>query len=158
VNKPEATLIRTEADELTYSLHVMVRYEIERMLFNGDVNVSELPGLWNEKYREYLGITPPDDTRGVLQDVHWSEGMFGYFPTYALGSALSSQLTASMAKTIDYKGDIEKGDLTRINAWMTENVHRHGKLLKPKEIIRFACKEDFDAGYYCDYLINKFSR
>ena len=158
VNKPEATLIRTEADELTYSLHVMVRYEIERMLFSGDIRVSDLPGIWNEKYRQYLGITPPDDTRGVLQDVHWSEGMFGYFPTYALGSALSSQLTAAMGKKIDYKGDIAKGDLSRINAWMTENVHRHGKLLKPKEIVRFACDEDFDAGYYCDYLLNKFSR
>jgi len=157
VNKPAATFIRTEADELTYSLHIMVRYEIERMLFSGDIKVKDLPEAWNSKYHDYLGITPPDDTRGVLQDVHWSEGMFGYFPTYALGSALSSQLAASMAKSFDYKADIAKGDLSRINSWMTENVHRHGKLLKPKEIVRFACNEDFNADYYCDYLISKFS-
>lgn len=158
VNKPEATFIRVEADELTYSLHIMVRYEIERMLFAGDVKVSDLPGLWNEKYREYLGITPNNDAVGVLQDVHWSEGMLGYFPTYALGSAISSQLTAHMEKEFDYRNDVSKGDLSRINAWMTEKVHKHGQLLKPKEIIQYACGEDFNPDYYCDYLLKKYSR
>jgi len=156
VNKPEASLVRVEADELTYSLHIMVRYEIERMLFNGDVEVSELSKVWKEKYQEYLGITPPDDTTGVLQDVHWSEGMFGYFPTYALGSAISAQLTAHMEKEFDYKADVTKGDFSRINAWMTDKVHKHGELLKPKEIINYACGEDFDPNYYCDYLIKKY--
>jgi len=156
VNKPEASLIRVEADELTYSLPIMVRYEIERMLFNGDIEVSELPKVWKEKYQEYLGITPPNDSSGVLQDVHWSEGMFGYFPTYALGSAISAQLVAHMEKEFDYKADIAKGDLSRINAWMSEKVHRHGGLLKPKEIINYACGEDFDPNYYCDYLIKKY--
>jgi carboxypeptidase Taq len=158
INKPKASLIRVEADELTYSLHVMVRYEIERMLFAGDIKVKDLPGVWNEKYREYLGIVPPSDTKGVLQDVHWSEAMLGYFPTYALGSAISSQLTAHMEKEFDYKADVLKGDLTRINAWMTEKVHKHGQLLKPKEIINYACGEDFNPDYYCDYLIKKYSR
>ncbi len=158
VNKPEASLIRVEADELTYSLHIMVRYEIERMLFNGDIEVSDLPKVWKEKYQEYLGITPPDDSTGVLQDVHWSEGMFGYFPTYALGSAISAQLVAHMEKEFDYKADVAKGDLSRINAWMSEKVHRHGELLKPKEIINYACGEDFDPNYYCDYLIKKYSK
>lgn len=158
VNKPEASLIRVEADELTYSLHVMVRYEIERMLFAGDINVSDLPGIWNEKYKEYLGIIPPNDAQGVLQDVHWSEAMFGYFPTYALGSAISSQLTSHMEKEFNYRNDVANGDLTRINAWMTDKVHKHGQLLKPKEIINYACKEDFDANYYCEYLIKKYSK
>ncbi len=158
VNKPEASLIRVEADELTYSLHIMVRYEIERMLFNGDIEVSDLPKVWKEKYQEYLGITPPDDSTGVLQDVHWSEGMFGYFPTYALGSAISAQLAAHMEKEFDYKADVAKGDLSRINAWMSEKVHKHGELLKPKEIINYACGEDFDPNYYCDYLIKKYSK
>ena len=158
VNKPEASLIRVEADELTYSLHIMVRYEIECMLFNGDIEVSDLPKVWKEKYQEYLGITPPDDSTGVLQDVHWSEGMFGYFPTYALGSAISAQLAAHMEKEFDYRTDVANGDLSRINAWMSEKVHRHGKLLKPKEIINYACGEDFDPNYYCDYLIKKYSK
>ncbi|MBN2558311.1 MAG: carboxypeptidase M32 [Clostridia bacterium] len=157
VNKPEATLVRVEADELTYSLHVMIRYEIERMLFNGDINVAALPGTWNEKYREYLGVTPPDDSTGVLQDVHWSEGMFGYFPTYALGSAIAAQLAASMGKAFDYKSDVSQGDLSRVNAWMTDKVHRHGQLLKPKEIMEFACGEPFNPRYYCGYLISKYS-
>lgn len=156
VNKPEASLIRVEADELTYSLHIMVRYEIERMLFNNEITVSDLPAVWKEKYLEYLGIEPPDDSTGVLQDVHWSEGMFGYFPTYALGSAIAAQLTAHMEKEFDYKSDVSKGDLSRVNAWMTENIHKHGKLLTPKEIINYACKEDFDPNYYCDYLIKKY--
>jgi carboxypeptidase Taq len=157
VNKPQNTLIRIEADELTYSLHIMIRYEIEKLLFAGDVKSSDIPGMWNEKYKEYLGITPPDNKRGVLQDVHWSQGMLGYFPTYALGSAISSQLAASMKKEFDYKSDIQKGNLSRVNGWLTENVHKHGSLLKPKEIIEHACGEAFDAGYYCDYLLNKYS-
>lgn len=157
INKPQNTLIRIEADELTYSLHIIIRYEIEKLLFAGDVKSNDIPGLWNKKYKEYLGITPPDNTRGVLQDVHWSQGMLGYFPTYALGSAVASQLAVAMAKNFDYKADIASGDLTKVNKWLNDKVHKHGALLKPKEVIQYACGEAFNANYYCDYLINKYS-
>ncbi len=111
INRAEAGLIRTEADELTYSLHILVRYELEKQLFSGELTVEELPAAWNAKYEEYLGVTPPNDTEGVLQDVHWSSGSFGYFPSYALGSAIAAQLFACMKKQMPVEEQLEKGDL-----------------------------------------------
>ncbi|MCK7487511.1 MAG: carboxypeptidase M32 [Bacillus subtilis] len=116
VNRVEKSLIRTEADELTYSIHIIVRYEIEKALFNGKVDLAELPALWNKKYKQYLGVVVPNDTAGILQDVHWSGGSFGYFPTYALGTAYAAQLYRAMAKDIDVVAAIQSDTLVSITS------------------------------------------
>jgi len=157
VNKPKTSLIRIEADELTYSLHIMVRYEIERMMFEDDINVKELPAIWNSKYEQYLGITPPNDTKGILQDVHWSFGLIGYFPSYALGSAYASQFIAKMKETVNFNKEMAKGNFTNINKWLKENIQKYGAIYTPKELIQKACNEEFNPKYYCDYLKNKFT-
>ncbi len=157
VNKAEPSLIRTEADELTYSLHVLIRYELEKRLFNGTLSTKELPSEWNRLYKEYLGVDVPDDKHGVLQDSHWSGGMFGYFPSYSLGSAYGAQIVAHMRKEMDIDGLVSKGNLKAIVDWLTEHIYKYGMVKKPKELIRICCGEDFDARYYTEYLIEKFS-
>ncbi|MBR3704532.1 MAG: carboxypeptidase M32 [Oscillospiraceae bacterium] len=156
VNKAQPSLIRTEADELTYCLHVAVRYEIEKKLIGGTLEVKDIPAEWNRLYKEYLGVDVPDDTRGCLQDSHWSGGMIGYFPSYALGSAYASQMLKNMEREVDVQGNIAKGDLTAISAWLREKVHKHGSVLESAEIIQNACGE-FDPTVFTDYLANKFS-
>ncbi|MCL1997094.1 MAG: carboxypeptidase M32 [Defluviitaleaceae bacterium] len=156
VNVAAPSLIRVEADELTYSLHIMLRYEMERMLFNENVDVNKLPGLWNEKTEEYLGLTPPNNAKGILQDVHWCEGLMGYFPSYSLGSALSSQLMYCMEKEMKVYELVEKGDFAPITGWLTKNIHRHGQIYTQKEIVKNATGKDLDAQHYVDYLTEKF--
>ena len=158
VNRAEPGFIRTEADELTYPLHILVRYEIEQLLFSGEAKAADVPGLWRDKYKSYLGLDVPDYTRGPLQDVHWAEGLFGYFPTYALGSAYGAQLKAHMiADGVDFDGACAAGDLAPIRAWLSHNIWRHGRSKDPAELIQAACGEPFSAHYFCDYLKEKFS-
>jgi carboxypeptidase Taq len=157
VNQAGPSLIRVEADELTYSLHIMLRYEIEREIFNGDIEVKDLPSIWNKKVEEYLGITPPNDTLGLLQDIHWSWGSFGYFPTYALGSAYAAQFLVYMKKDLDVDALIAKGDFGAITAWMTEKIHKHGSIYTPTQLMERICGEQLNADYYTDYLKEKFS-
>jgi carboxypeptidase Taq len=157
VNKVEPSLIRTEADELTYCLHIMVRYEIEKQLISGKLKVKDVPATWNKLYKEYLGIDVPDDTNGCLQDVHWAGGSIGYFPSYALGSAYGPQMLACMEKEVgDIYGDIAKGDLSKPRNWLKENIHRYSALYKPAELFERVCGK-FDAKYFTDYLTKKFS-
>lgn len=158
INRAEASFVRTEADELTYPLHVMLRYEIEQKLIDGSLEVKDLPAYWNAKFTEYFGITPPDDTLGVLQDVHWAYGNFGYFPTYALGSAIASQLFAAMNRDFDVYGSLADGTTAQINKWLGEHVHKYGSSKYPDEILRLATGEDFNPDYYIDYLIAKYDR
>ena len=158
VNKAEPSLIRTEADELTYAMHVMVRYEMEKLMFGGDVKVSDLPALWNEMYRQYLGVMVPDDRRGILQDTHWSGGMFGYFPSYALGSAYGVQMLGAMEKDVDVWAAAEKGDLTPITAWLREKIHRHGRVLTPAQLLENSTGAGFDPTCYTSYLADKFTK
>ncbi len=157
VNIARPSLIRTEADELTYALHIMVRYELERALFDGTLEVPELPERWRELYREYLGIAPETDRDGVLQDSHWSGGDFGYFPSYALGSAYGAQLLAKMRENVDVDGCLERGDLAPVNAWLEERIWRHGCLYEPGELLERALGEPFDPGYFTEYLEKKFT-
>ena len=157
VNKAQPSLIRTESDELTYPMHIMIRYEIEKLMMQGDVKVNELPGLWNRMYKEYLGVDVPDDRRGVLQDTHWSGGMFGYFPSYALGSAYGVQMLTNLEKDVDVWTAAEKGDLSPITAWLGEHLHRYGKLLTPDRLLMNAMGEPFDPTRYTDYLTRKFT-
>ena len=159
VNRSERSFVRTEADELTYPLHIMLRYEIEQKLIDGSLAVKDLPAYWNEKFTEYFGITPPTDTLGVLQDVHWAYGNIGYFPTYALGSAIASQLFAAMNRDFDVYGSLACGTTAQINKWLAEKVHKYGSTRYPDEILRLATGgEDFIPDYYIDYLIAKYDR
>ena len=158
INHAQPSLIRTEADELTYAMHVMVRYELEKRMIAGDVTVSELPQLWNDFYRQYLGVTVPNDREGVLQDSHWSGGNFGYFPSYALGSAYGVQMLRAMEKELNPWPAVEKGDLSPVTAWLGEHVHQYGRLLTPAKLLENALGEPFDPTCYTDYLTDKFSR
>ena len=157
VNKAQPSLIRTEADELTYCLHIMVRYEIEKRLIGGTLAVKDVPETWNRLYKEYLGVDVPDDRRGCLQDSHWSGGSFGYFPSYALGSAYGAQMLKNMEAGIDVWGPVSRGDLSQVSAWLKERVHRFGGLMEPAEVVKNACG-DFDPTVYTDYLVKKYSQ
>lgn len=158
VNKVEASLIRVEADELTYPLHIMLRYEIERSIFNNDVEVKDLPQVWNDKMVEYLGIKPSNDGEGVLQDVHWSAGLMGYFPTYALGSAYAAQIYYTMLKEIDLFGLIKENNIKAINEWLKEKIHQFGGSKTPKEILVDVTGEEFNPKYYVQYLKEKYGK
>ena len=158
VNKVEASYVRTEADELTYPLHVMLRYDIEKKLISGELEVKDAPKEWNRLFKEYFGLKVKKDSEGILQDVHWSQGSFGYFPTYALGSAYGAQFLNAMKKDLDYEKEISKDNLKTINEWLREHIHKYGASKYPKEIIKIATGEDFNPNYYVDYLINKYSK
>ena len=157
VNKSEPSLIRTEADELTYSFHIMIRYELEKQLIGGTLAVRDLPKAWNKLYKEYLGVDVPDYVQGVLQDSHWSGGSFGYFPSYALGSAYGAQMLKAMEQDLPVWKLAGQGDLAPIMGWLTERIYRYGRLLKPNELILKACGAPFDPQYYVDYLKNKYT-
>ena len=157
INESKPSLIRIEADELTYALHVMVRYEIEKALFNDEISVEELPRIWNDKYEEYLGIVPPNDAQGVLQDVHWAGGSFGYFPSYALGYMYAAQIKNAMLKELpNYDEIIETGQFDVIKGWLTKQIHQYGRTKEPLEILRDVTGEELNAQYLIDYLEQKY--
>jgi carboxypeptidase Taq len=150
-------LIRVEADELTYHLHILVRFEIERDLIRGDLDVAEVPAVWNDRMEEYLGVRPDTDAEGCLQDIHWTNGAFGYFPTYSLGSMLAAQLFAATERDLGrLDEDIENGEFGRLHDWLSEHVHRHGCRYTTPALIREATGEDLTADYFLDYAREKF--
>lgn len=155
-NLSEPSLIRTEADELTYSIHVMIRYELEKAMIQGDLDTADIPGEWNRMYKAYLGVEVPDDRRGCLQDSHWSFGAIGYFPSYALGSAYGVQMLSQMEKDMDVWGTVRGGDLRPVTAWLGERIHRYGQLLTPAQLVESACGGPFDPTKYVDYLKGKY--
>ena len=158
INKAEPSLVRTEADELTYCLHVMVRYEIEKQLIGGTLAIADVPAEWNRLYREYLGVEVPNDAKGCLQDSHWSGGMLGYFPSYALGSAYGPQMLKAMeAELGDIWADVAKGDLSKVTLWLKEKIHSHASFIKPGQLFEQVCGK-FDAKYYTDYLTEKYTK
>ena len=158
VNKAQPSLIRTESDELTYALHIMVRYEVEKQLIDGTLAVRDVPAEWNRLYREYLGVEVPSDTLGCLQDSHWSGGSIGYFPSYALGSAYGAQMKHVMESELGpISGYIARGDIASITAWLREHIHRFGNFKKPDAIFEDACGK-FDPKFFADYLTEKYSK
>ena len=158
VNKAEPSLIRTEADELTYALHIMVRYEIEKQLMAGTLEVKEVPAEWKRLYKEYLGVDVPDDKQGCLQDSHWSGGMIGYFPSYALGSAYGAQMLRRMEEELgDIWADVAKGDLSKVTGWLKEHIHCYASFKKPGVLFEEVCGT-FDAKFYTDYLTEKYTK
>lgn len=158
INKVEKSLIRTEADELTYPLHIMVRYDIEKAIFKDNVKVSQLPELWNKLYKAYLDIDVPSDSEGILQDIHWAGGSFGYFPTYALGSAYAAQLYHQMKQEINVDEAFGKETLKDVHYWLKEKVHQFAGSKSPKEILMIATHEEFNPKYYIEYLKEKYSK
>ncbi len=157
INIVQPSLVRIEADELTYCLHIMVRYEIEKQLIAGTLEVKDVPSVWNRLYEEYLGVKVPNDTKGCLQDVHWSFGNLGYFPSYALGSAYGAQMLSVMQQELgDVFADVEKGDLSRITGWLRHHIHQHASFRKPGQVFEDACGK-FDAKYYTQYLTEKYT-
>src|SRR5690606_34558417 len=159
INEAKPSFIRIESDDLTYALHIIIRYEIEKGLFNDEIQVEDLPKIWNDKYEEYLGIRPTNDAEGVLQDVHWSGGSFGYFPSYALGYMYAAQLKHAMLKDLpNYEELLRNGELLPIKNWLTEHVHQYGKTKEPLVIIKLATGEGLSAKYLANYLEEKFSK
>ena len=158
INMVTPSLIRTEADEVTYCLHVMVRYELEKMVMSGDLEVKDLPAAWNRLYKEYLGVDVPDDKRGVLQDSHWSGGGIGYFPSYALGSAYGAHLLHKMKETVDVDKCLATGDFAPINQWNRDHIWKFGCLKEPNKLLSDALGEEFDPTYYTNYLEEKYSK
>jgi len=157
INKVDPSLIRVEADEVTYNLHIMLRFELEKSLIDGSLSVKDVPEAWNARMREYLGVAPPNDAEGCLQDVHWSGGMFGYFPTYALGTLLSAQLYEKATEDNPaIVSDLAKGEFGSLLAWLRENVHKPGRRYLPAELVERACGEPPQSRSYLNYLNGKF--
>jgi len=157
INKVEPSLIRIFADEMTYNLHIMLRFDMELAMMEGELEAADLPEAWNSKMQEYLGITPPNDAKGVLQDVHWSGGMIGYFTTYALGNLIASMLWEKILQDIpDLEGQIEKAEFSALLGWLRENVHQHGAKFKPMELVQRVTGQSLTAEPYMRYLRGKF--
>jgi carboxypeptidase Taq len=157
VNVVRPSLIRVEADELTYHLHVLLRFEIERRLLSGALDVADVPEAWNESMRSYLGVVPPTDADGCLQDIHWSLGAIGYFPTYTLGTLMSVQLfEAARRDTPGLDDALAAGQYAPLLTWLREHVHRFGRCLSTPDILRRATGQDLDAGPWLAYARAKF--
>ncbi len=156
LNRVANTLIRVQADELTYPVHILIRYEVEKYIFSESFDINELKNKWDDLYEEYLGVRPSSDLEGILQDVHWSWGYFGYFPTYALGSAIAAQIYYT--STMDIDKAIEENDILSINAYLKKHIHQFGSLKTPNKLIEDISKEPFNADYYIKYLKEKYSR
>ena len=153
INRVQPSLIRVEADETTYSLHVILRFELEQEMVNGRIDLADLPEAWNERMREYLGVEVPDDAQGVLQDIHWSGATFGYFPTYALGTVMSVQIWEAARTAIgDLEEQIEAGDFGALREWLRDNLHRHGSKFTPKETLARVAGGPIDPEPYLRYL------
>jgi carboxypeptidase Taq len=160
VNEVRPSLIRVEADEATYNLHVALRFELELGLVSGDLAVADLPGAWNERFKALLGLDVPDDTRGCLQDIHWSFGGIGYFPTYTLGNLYAAQLMSAARRALGgtdaTDADFSRGEFGRLKSWLTENIHRHGQRFRAGELCRRATGEPLSARPFVSYLNEKF--
>ncbi len=158
LNHVEPSLIRVEADEVTYNLHIIIRFEIERALINGDIAVESLPALWNAKYKEYLGIVPPTDSDGILQDVHWTSG-FGYFPSYTLGNLYGAQIYAKLrSEFADFDERLQRGDVRFVLTWLQENMYTYGSTYRPAELLKLVVGAEANPQHFVRYLTEKFSR
>ena len=158
INKVERSLIRVEADEATYNLHIMLRLELEIAMVEGKIAVKDLPEAWNARMKDYLGIIPPNDAQGVLQDIHWSGGMFGYFSTYALGNLISAQLLEKFkATTPDFDEQMRRGDFSGLLSWLRTNIHQHGRKYEPQELVQRVTGSTIDPVPYMRYLKSKYS-
>ena len=158
INKVAPSLIRTDADELTYHFHVIIRYEIEKMLIEGSLQTKDIPTCWNEQYQKYLGITVPDDNSGCLQDIHWSHGSFGYFATYSLGSLYAAQLFATIeSQNSTISDDLASGNMNNIQQWLKKEIYCNGRYYSSEELCKKATGESLQSSYFIKYATKKFS-
>ncbi len=159
INAVTPSLIRTEADEVTYNLHVILRFELEKEMIEGTIDLKDLPQIWKNKMRDYFGITVPNDSFGVLQDVHWSAGLFGYFPTYSFGNLYSAQFFAALHRAIpDLETKMAQGQFTEIREWLRTHIHRHGKAYTASQLVKKVTGEDLTSAYFIDYLKDKYGK
>lgn len=157
INRVKPSLIRVEADEATYNLHIMLRFDIESGLIEGRIDTADLPEIWNAKMQEYFGLTPPNDAQGVLQDIHWADGYVGYFPTYTIGNLMASQLWQALIKQVpDIEEQIAAGEFEPLVSWLREQVHRHGGKYEPMELLERITGEALNAQPYLTYLTDKY--
>ena len=156
-NNVKADYIRVDADEVTYNLHIALRYEIEKKIFGDELSVSEIPEFWNDRMEQLLGVRPTNDSQGVLQDTHWSSGLFGYFPTYTLGNLVSAIIASKMRKDLeDYEKDIKRGDFQPIREWLRLKIHQHGSSYAPKVLLKNTLNEGYNADYFVTYIETKY--
>jgi carboxypeptidase Taq len=159
INEVKPSKIRVNADEVTYGLHIIIRFEIERDLIPGKISVEELPEMWNKKYKDYLGVEIENDSEGVMQDTHWAGGSFGYFPTYALGNICDGQFLVAMKHDVpDWREELKKGNFHIIKSWLADHIHRYGALYDPEDLVKKVTGEEINPSYYLDYLNSKYSR
>jgi carboxypeptidase Taq len=158
INRVKPSLIRIKADEVTYGMHIVLRFELEQDLIHGRVAVADLPEVWSERMQEYLGVDVPDDARGVLQDMHWAVGLFGYFPTYQLGNVMSVQIwERAVADLGDLDERFARGEFSPLREWLREQVYRHGSKYPPRDLLRRVTGSDLDPEPYLRYLHAKFA-
>ncbi len=157
INRVEPSKIRIEADEVTYSLHIIVRFEIERDLFAGKITIDELPQVWNQKYKDYLGLKILNDSEGVMQDTHWASGLYGYFPSYALGNIYDGLIVEAVARDVpDWRGQLEEGKLNQLSEWLKKSIHTQSNLYDPEELIMKATGRNLNSEAYLSYLNKKY--
>ena len=157
VNKVERSKIRIEADEVTYSLHIIIRFELERDLFADKIKVDELPEVWNQKYADYMDVKIGNDSEGVMQDTHWASGLYGYFPSYALGNIYDGQITAALTKSLpDWRSQLSEGKLEPVNQWLKASIHSRGNLYDPEELIKQVTGSTLDSKPFLTYLNEKY--
>ena len=158
INEVKPSKIRVEADEVTYCTHIIIRFQIESELFANKIEVNELPEVWIQKYKALLGVNISNDSEGVMQDTHWASGLYGYFPSYALGNIYSGQMLAKIREAIpDWHSQLAAGNLKNIQQWLAENVHRQGDLYDPAELVKRIAGKKLDAEPYLEYLEKKYS-
>jgi len=156
-NNVKADYIRVDADEVTYNLHIALRYEIEKKIFGDELSVSEIPEFWNDRMEQLLGVRPTNDSQGVLQDTHWSSGLFGYFPTYTLGNLVSAIISSKMRNDLeDYEKDIKRGDFQPIREWLRLKIHQHGSSYAPKVLLKNTLNEGYNPDYFITYIETKY--
>ena len=156
-NNVKADYIRVDADEVTYNLHIALRYEIEKKIFGDELSVSEIPEFWNDRMEQLLGVRPTNDSQGVLQDTHWSSGLFGYFPTYTLGNLVSAIIASKMRNDLeDYEKDIKRGDFQPIREWLRLKIHQHGSAYAPKVLLKNTLNEGYNPDYFVTYIETKY--
>jgi carboxypeptidase Taq len=159
VNQVKPSKIRVEADEVTYGLHIIIRFNMERDLFADKIMVKELPEIWNQNYKKYLGVEIENDSEGVMQDTHWASGLYGYFPSYALGNIYSGQILSAMEKDLkNWREQVAKGNVKEVKEWLVKNVHAYGNLYDPEELIRKITGKELDVKPYLNYLNRKYSK
>jgi carboxypeptidase Taq len=159
INQVRPSKIRVEADEVTYGLHIIIRFNIERDLFADKITVKELPEIWNQIYKDYLRVRIENDSEGVMQDTHWASGSFGYFPSYALGNIYSGQILAAIEKDLpNWRKQMAKGKITDVKQWLTQNIHAQGDLYDPPELIKKITGSGLNVKPYLNYLREKYSK